>query len=157
MFVLTVHTWTGYPPGNYCNISPPKGTFEDDVPFPMVRYVGSCRIFPLICLFRHEKIRLQRLSRPKRTSSSNCPLDLKTSEKTTHPGPRTLEDSWAAIVHPGKFTWNPKNGGLAQMIFLFNWVIYNPWKMMVWRPLSYWEANFSGAMLNFQGVLPCFF
>ena len=28
-----------------------------------------------------------------------------------------------------------------------------PWKMVVGRLLSYWEGNFSGAMLNFGGVL----
>ncbi len=29
-----------------------------------------------------------------------------------------------------------------------------PWKMVVGRLLSYWEGNFSGAMLNFGRVLP---
>ena len=32
-------------------------------------------------------------------------------------------------------------------------LIARPWKMMVGRLLSLWDCKFSGAMLNFQGVL----
>ena len=101
MFALTVRTWTGYPPANYCNMSPPKGTFEDDVPFPMVRYVGSCRIFPWDLFVSTRWSDLNVCSRPKRTSSSNCPLDLKTSR-----------GHWKILGqqsnNPGKLTWTPQ-------------------------------------------------
>ena len=35
----------------------------------------------------------------------------------------------------------------------FNIALECPWKMMVGRLLSYWEGNFSGAMLNFGRVI----
>ncbi len=31
-------------------------------------------------------------------------------------------------------------------------VKHNPWKMMIGKPLSFWEGNFSGSMFNFGGV-----
>ena len=32
------------------------------------------------------------------------------------------------------------------------WTCHSPWQMVVGRLLSYWEGNFSGAMLNFRRV-----
>ena len=58
----------GYPPGNISHI-PSQGIFEDDFPFPKVKYVSSLeRYLLLIC--RKHKEQIPRIQAAKHLSSA---------------------------------------------------------------------------------------